>query len=83
MWVAIAQAVGTLIKGLLDLGHRPSRDDIIAIAKAIARDEYMARVMADELDEMIRAAQGVREAFHPPSSPTVPNLEIDVEIVKP
>lgn len=82
MWAAIAQAVGTIVKELLQLGHKPSRDDIIALAKAIVQDEYMARVMADELDAMIRAADKVKDAFVTKPG-EVPVLDFDVEIVKP
>lgn len=76
MWEAIA----AIIRELLELGRKPSRDEVLMIAAAVARDEFAARIMADELDTMIRAAGKVRAALSPTGS--VPALDIDVEIVK-
>lgn len=78
MWEAIA----TIVKELIDLGRKPSRDEVLLIAAAVAKDEFVARVMADELDVLIRAANKVQSAFDAKPG-EVPILELDVEIVKP
>lgn len=78
MWEAIA----IIVRELIDLGRRPSRDEVLLIAAAVAKDEFAARVMADELDALITAANGVKAAFRAKPG-EVPVLNLDIEIVKP
>ena len=77
MWKALAALFVQGVSMLLELGHKPSREDAIEIAKALLRDEFMARVIADEIDEAHRAAVKVQEAFTPDGS--VPDLLAGIE----